>query len=57
MSDHIVYCKDCKHRPVKREPYKNGFDIDFPDDKCPCEDGYYSWYLSDYWFCANGEKN
>ena len=40
----IVYCKNCKHRP-------------FPDYGCPCQcdDGYYSWYPDDDWFCGNGE--
>ncbi len=56
----VVLCKDCKHRP--KEPnwktYESGFDIEFPEgSKCPCqcEDGWYSWYPADHWFCANGE--
>ena len=56
----VVYCKDCKHRPIKKEPYYSGFDLDFPpDSKCPCfikEDEYYSWQPADNWYCANGEK-
>ena len=53
----VVRCKDCKHRPIKPKDYTNGFDLEFPDDKCPCkcEDGWYSWYPKDNWFCANGE--
>jgi len=52
----IVRCKDCKHRPIK--PCENGFDLEFPDEKCPCQcdDGWCSWYPPDDWFCAGGEK-
>ena len=53
-----VRCKDCKHRPQKPnyDDY-DGFDLEFPDRRCPCqcEDGFYSWYPNDDWFCANGE--
>ena len=54
----VVRCKDCKHRPVKPNDYENGFDLAFPDNKCPCqcEDGWYSWYPGDDWFCADGEQ-
>lgn len=55
----IVRCKDCKHRPKQTEPSKTyGFSIEFPEgSKCPCQcdDGYYSWYPKDDWFCADGE--
>ena len=54
----VVRCKDCKHRPTQTEPGKEGFTLDFPDAMCPCgcEDGYYSWYPKDDWFCAYGER-
>ena len=54
----LVRCKDCEHRPTKPEKYENGFDLEFPDGKCPCQcdDGWYSWYPSDDWFCANGKR-
>lgn len=54
----VVRCKDCKHRPIQPEPGKTGFALKFPDSKCPCQcdDGYYSWYPKDDWFCANGER-
>lgn len=54
----LVRCKDCKHRPTQTEPGKEGFTLDFPDAMCPCgcEDGYYSWYPKDDWFCAYGER-
>ena len=57
--DELVLCKDCKHRPIKEDDFQNGFDLDFPDGKCPCQcdDGWYSWYPSDDWFCANGERS
>lgn len=55
----IVYCKDCKHRPIdnRTKERPTGFNIEFPDYKCPCQcdDGYYSWYPDDNWFCGNGE--
>lgn len=58
----LVRCKDCKHRPKKPdwETFESGFDIEFPEDtKCPCycsQDGWYSWYPEDDWFCAEGER-
>lgn len=50
----VVRCKDCKHRPTGT----NRDDLEFPDDKCPCqcEDYWYSWKPSDDWFCGNGER-
>ena len=50
----LVRCKDCKHRPTGT----NRDDLEFPDDKCPCqcEDFWYSWKPSDDWFCGNGER-
>jgi len=53
----VIRCKDCKHRPVKPDDYENGFSLEFPDTKCPCQcsDGWYSWYPDDDWYCANGE--
>ena len=57
----LIRCKDCKHRPKKPdwETYEDGGDIEFPDEKCPCQcssDRYYSWYPDDDWFCAEGER-
>ena len=55
----LVYCKDCKHRPTdnRTKEHSSNFNIEFPDFKCPCQcdDGYYSWYPEDNWFCGNGE--
>ena len=55
----VVRCKYCKHRPTDNSDEKScgGFDIEFPDAVCPCQcdDGYYSFYPDDDWFCANGE--
>lgn len=50
----VVRCKDCKHRPTGT----NRDDLEFPDEKCPCqcEDFWYSWKPSDNWFCGNGER-
>lgn len=55
----LVLCKDCKHRPIKPNDYENGFDLKFPDSKCPCQcsgDNWYSWYPNDDFFCAYGER-
>jgi hypothetical protein len=55
----VARCKDCKHRPIKPNDYENGFDLEFPDNKCPCQngdDGWYSWYPADNWYCAEGER-
>ena len=50
----VVRCKDCKHRPTGTDRY----DLEFPDDKCPCqcEDFWYSWKPADDWFCGNGKR-
>lgn len=57
-----VRCKDCKHRPTKPENFNisnGGFDLEFPDDECPCQcdDGWYSWYPPDDFFCARGDNS
>lgn len=59
----IIYCKDCKHRPKKNADYDDdswdcGFNIEFPDYRCPCqcEDGYYNTFPEDDWFCGNGDR-
>jgi hypothetical protein len=54
----LVRCKNCKHRPIMPKDYTDGFDLIFPDKECPCkcEDGWYSWYPEDNWFCANGDR-
>lgn len=54
----VVRCKDCKHRPIITPGrYINRFDIEFPDDTCPCDcdDPFYRWYPADDFFCAKGE--
>lgn len=50
----VVRCKDCKHRPTG----SNRDDLEFPDEKCPCqcEDYWYSWKPTDEWYCGNGER-
>ena len=50
----LVRCKDCKHKPTGT----NRDDLEFPDDKCPCqcEDYWYSWKPADDWYCGNGEQ-
>ena len=50
----LIRCKDCKHRPTGT----NRDDLEFPDNKCPCQcdDFWYSWKPSDDWFCGNGER-
>lgn len=61
----VVRCKDCKHRPIDRREESvvyyaemKGVGLEFPDDHCPCQcgDRWYSWYPSDDWFCASGER-
>lgn len=59
----VVRCKDCKHRPIKPDDYNpitmDGFVLEFPDDECPCQcdDGWYSWYPPDDFFCARGDNS
>lgn len=55
----VVRCKDCKHRPERLEEGKGeGFNLEFPDYKCPCQcdDGWYNWMPDDNWFCGDGER-
>lgn len=55
----IIRCKDCIHKPtITSDFYENGFDIEFPDFRCPCrcDDGWYNWIPEDDWFCGNGER-
>ena len=56
----LVRCKDCKHRPVLRDPGKTpeGFNLVFPDETCPglCDDPWFSWMPADNWFCGYGER-
>ena len=54
----LVRCKDCIHRPTDTGGHGDGFDIEFPDNICPCqvEDPYYSWVPKDDWFCPDGER-
>ncbi len=54
----VVRCRDCKHRPIKKEPYDSGFDLVFPDGICPLQvdDEWYSRMPDDDWYCADGER-
>lgn len=62
-STDIVFCKECKYRPVKEDADgKNyGFNLIKPndgDERCPClvEDGWYSWMPKDNFYCGYGER-
>ncbi len=56
----LVCCKDCKHRPRQLvNDEHEGFNLEFPDEKCPCQcedDPWYNWMPKDYWYCGNGER-
>ena len=54
----VVRCRDCVHAPVVDGQYKDGFDVKFPDEICPCqcEDGWYNHIPDPDWFCADGER-
>ena len=58
----IVFCKECKHRPIKEDANEEdyGFNVIAPneDERCPClvEDGWYSWMPKDNFFCGYGER-
>ena len=60
-SINIVFCKECKHRPVKEDAdgVDWGFNIIAPEgsNRCPClvDDGWYSWMPKDNFFCGYGE--
>ena len=58
----IVFCKECKHRPIKEDANEAdyGFNVITPngDGRCPClvEDGWYSWIPKDDFYCGYGER-
>lgn len=59
----IIRCKDCKHKPHTSDKYDYdngdcGFEIIFPDHRCPCqcEDRYYNRIPDDDWYCGNAER-
>ena len=58
----IVFCKECKHRPIKEDVNEEdyGFNVIAPneDERCPClvEDGWYSWIPKDDFYCGYGER-
>ena len=57
----IIRCKNCKHKPYPSDNYdydNSGFEIIFPDYRCPCrcEDEYYNHIPDDDWFCGNAER-
>ena len=58
----IVFCKECKHRPIKEDAdgVDWGFNIVAPEgsSRCPClvDDGWYSWMPKDNFFCGYGER-
>ena len=54
----LIRCKYCTHKPAITGNKGNGFDIEFPDEKCPCQcdDGWYNWMPADDWFCGNAER-
>lgn len=59
----IIRCKDCKHKPHSSNKYDYdngdcGFEIIFPDYRCPCrcEDEYYNHIPDDDWYCGNAER-
>ena len=59
----IIRCKECKHKPHTSDKYDYdngdcGFEIIFPDFRCPCrcEDEYYNHIPDDDWYCGNAER-
>ena len=54
----VIRCKDCKHRPKQIGEGTQGFNLEFPDWKCPCQcdDPWYNWMPEDDWYCGNGER-
>lgn len=63
LEPEIVRCKDCKHKPHTSDKYDYdngdcGFEIIFPDYRCPCrcDDEYYNHIPDDDWYCGNAER-
>lgn len=59
----VIRCGECKHKPYPSDNYDFnngdcGFEIIFPDYRCPCQcdDGYYNRIPDDDWFCGNAER-
>ena len=54
----VVRCKDCKHKPIKDD--RDSWPI-FPNEEnnpcpCQCDDGFYSWFPKDDFYCSYGER-
>lgn len=54
----VVRCKDCKHKPIKDD--RDSWPI-FPNERnnpcpCQCDDGFYSWFPKDEFYCSHGER-
>ena len=56
----LIHCRECKHKAMRMdEDGGDGFNIIFPDSKCPCKcdgDEWYNWMPDDNWYCGNGER-
>lgn len=56
----LIHCCECKHKPKRNidDDDRNGFNLEFPDERCPCQcdDPWYSWMPDDNWYCGNGER-
>lgn len=57
---HVVLCKDCKHRPAKKDGrIRAPEDADgYTDYNCPfvCDDSWYNRMPADDDYCSRGEK-
>lgn len=53
-----IRCKDCMHRPIKKDGYIVPPGPEYDDEKCPflCDDPFYSRIPGDNFFCADGER-
>ena len=59
----IVFCKECKHRPIKEDANGENYGFNLiesndEDNRCPClvDDGWYSWMPKDDFYCGYGER-
>lgn len=56
----VVYCKECKHRPVEegRRVMAPKYADGYSDYKCPflCDDYWYNRMPADDDYCSSGEK-
>lgn len=59
VTDTVIHCKDCKHRPEVKKNERGCDYLEFPDEGiCPfeCDDPWYNSMPEDDFYCKNAER-